>query len=247
MIISEYTFILVGFLQSLNFSIKNTKVKNMTIVAVIPAYNEEKSVGEVVSNTLKYVDQVIVVDDESQDSTSEIASQAGAKVVRLIVNMGAGFATRVGCDIAYNNGADILVTIDADSQHDPSEIPKLVKILKKENLDIVFGSRPRNEKMPMIKRIGNFGLSSIASLLFRIKIKDSQTGFHAFIREAYEKLRWNSSRYGVVSEFVVKTAKNKLRFKEVEVKTIYTGKKVGMGKRDALKSVLKMFWWRIRE
>lgn len=219
----------------------------MVTTAVIPAFNEDKTIGQVILETKKYVDQVIVVDDGSQDRTSEIALRTGAQVVRLIVNMGAGFATRVGCDIASLGGTDILVTIDADGQHDPSEIPKLVKTLENENLDIVFGSRPRTEKMPIVKKIGNFGLSLIASLLFRIKIKNSQTGFHAFTKEAYEKLRWNSSRYGVVSEFVVRTAKNKLKFREVEVKTIYTNKKIGMRKRDALKSVLKMLWWRIRE
>lgn len=219
----------------------------MKIIAVIPAYNEEATIEDVVSNTLKYVDKVIVVDDDSGDRTTEKAVKAGAEVAGLIVNMGAGFATRVGCDIASNDDADIIVTIDADGQHDPSDIPKLIEILKEENLDIVFGSRPRSEAMPLVKRIGNLGLSLIASLLFKIKIRDSQTGFHAFTEEAYEKLRWNSSRYGVVSEFVVKTAKNKLRFKEVEVKTIYGDRgKVGMRKRDAIKAILKMFWWRIR-
>lgn len=103
--------------------------------------------------------------------------------------MGAGFATRVGCGIANKQGSDILVTIDADGQHDPSSIPKLVKTLQDEKLDIVFGSRPRNEAMPLVKRIGNFGLSAIASILFGVRIKDSQTGFHAFTTDAYEKLR----------------------------------------------------------
>lgn len=219
---------------------------NMTIVAVIPAYNEEKTIGEVVINTKKYVDKVIVVDDNSQDTTYEKALNAGASVIKLNANKGVGFATRVGCDIACEEGADIIVTIDADGQHDPADIPKLIKTLKEEKLDIVFGSRRRNRHMPFIKRVGNFGLSLVVSFLFGINIKDSQTGFHAFTNEAYKKLRWSSSRYDAVSEFVVRTAKNKLKFREVEVKTIYTGKKIGMRKRDALKSFLKILWWRFK-
>ncbi len=218
----------------------------MKTFVVIPAYNEEKTIGRVASEARKYADEVVVVDDHGKDLTSEKAKEAGAITVRLVVNMGAGFATRVGCDIAVQRGADVIVTLDADGQHDPADVPQLVKTLEDERLDIVFGSRPRNEAMPFVKKVGNFGLSLIASTLFRIRITDSQTGFHAFTKEAYPKLRWESSRYGVVSEFVVKTAKARLRFKEVEVKTIYTGKVGGMRKRDAVKSVWKMLWWRVR-
>lgn len=216
------------------------------VVAVIPAYNEEKTIARVVAGALDYIDEVIVVDDHSKDQTYREAKGAGAVVVRLIVNMGAGFATRVGCDIAVQRDADIIVTLDADGQHDPADIPKLVSAMKDEKLHIVFGSRPRNESMPFVKRVGNFGLSTFATMLFGIKIRDSQTGFHAFTKEAYPRLRWESSRYAVVSEFVVRTAKSHLNYKEVEVKTIYTGKTGGMRKRDAIKSVAKMAWWRTR-
>jgi len=212
--------------------------------AVIPAYNEAGRISTVIKNTKRYVDQVLVVDDCSSDETCSEASDAF--VIRNPVNMGAGFSTRVGCDIAHRLGADYIVTIDADGQHDPHEIPKLKGHLVKNDLDIVFGSRPQDRNMPLIKRIGNIGLSTIASVLFNVRIKDSQTGYHLFTNAAYPRLRWVSNRYGVVSEFVMRVGRAQLRYDEVKVKTIYVDKNVGMSKVDAVKSVLSMLKWRFK-
>ena len=219
----------------------------MKTIAVIPAFNESKRIELVIKKTKKFVDEVIVVDDHSRDNTYEIARKAGATATRLISNMGAGFATRVGCDLAIKNKADIIITLDADGQHDPEEIPKLLKTLQEYNLDIVFGSRPRNENMPKIRRLGNWGLSFIAKVLFNSNVKDTQTGYHAFTSKAYPMIRWSSSRYGVVTEFAVNVAKNGLRCKEVEVKTIYVDKNFGMRKRDAVRATISMLKWRIKK
>ncbi len=215
--------------------------------AVIPAYNEAQCIGRVVKKTRKYVDQAIVVDDCSRDNTADRARDAGAIVITNPVNMGAGFSTRVGCDIAAESGARYMLTIDADEQHDPGEIPRLKKHLVEKELDIVFGARPQDKNMPLVKRIGNRGLSFIASTLFGVRIMDSQTGYHLFTAEAYPKLRWVSDRYGVVSEFVMRVGRAKLKYGEVRVKTIYSGKKTGMTKTDAVKSVLSMLKWRLKE
>ena len=216
-------------------------------IAVIPAYNESKRITSVIKGTRRHVDEVIVVDDHSMDNTSEVAKKAGAITVRLITNMGTGMATRAGCDIAVERGADVIVTLDADGQHAPEDIPKLLKHLNKNKLDIVFGSRPRDKNMPRVKRVGNFGLSLVVGFLFGVDVKDSQTGFHAFTRKAYKKLRWNSNRYGMVSEFVANVGKNRLDYKEINVRTIYTDKLAGMRKRDAVKAVVDMVRWRLKE
>lgn len=220
---------------------------NKKTIAVMPAFNEAKRIRPVIKDSLKYASEVIVVDDHSGDSTLQAAKDAGATTIRLVTNMGAGMATRVGCDIAVKRGADIIVTLDGDGQHCPDDIPKLAKVLRQQKLDIVFGSRPRNRNMPPIKRIGNISMSMAASFLFGISIKDSQTGFHAFTSNAYRKLRWSSNRYGIVSEFVANVAKNRLRYKEVNVKTIYTDKTRGMRKRDAAKAMISMVKWRLKE
>jgi glycosyltransferase involved in cell wall biosynthesis len=219
----------------------------MNTIVVIPALNESKRIAKVIGQTLSMVDEVIVVDDHSQDPTFEVAKKKGAKSIRLATNMGAGFATRLGCDIACSNEADVIITLDADGKHDPAEIPKLVKTLQKGKYDIVFGSRPRDKNMPWIKRIGNSGLSWIASFLFGVNISDSQTGFHAFTKESYPKIRWESERYGMVSEFIMNVGKHRLSYKEVPIKTIYTDKQTGMSKIDALKSAFSMLSWRLRK
>jgi glycosyltransferase involved in cell wall biosynthesis len=216
------------------------------VIAVIPMYNEAERVRGVIEGALRHVDAVVAVDDQSQDSSYEVARKSGATVLRNHKNRGAGYTTRKGCDKAAEMGADIIITMDADGQHDPEDIPLMLEPLRGGDLDITFGSRRRDSNMPPVKRLGNWMLSSFARMIYRIGIRDSQTGFHAFTREAYPGLRWESDRYGVVSEFVMRVSKNKLRYREVEVKTIYNEKDIGMTKVDALKSVAQMIKWRIR-
>ncbi|MBI1969954.1 glycosyltransferase family 2 protein [Candidatus Woesearchaeota archaeon] len=217
------------------------------IIAVMPAYNEAVRIGPVIDRVKRYVQEIIVIDDHSKDATADVARKHGAFVVRLITNMGAGFATRIGCDMAMEQGADLIVTIDADGQHDPAEIHKLVKTLQEKRCDIVYGSRPPRKPMPMLKQLSNKCGSFLISRMFGTAIRDTQTGFHAFTREAYPRLRWHSNRYGMVSEFVMRTGLNKLRYEEVEVKTIYTDKEGGMKFRDGFKALTRMIWWRMKE
>ncbi len=216
------------------------------ITAVIPAFNEGDRIGEVIKGTLKHASHVIVVNDCSTDNTSAVATACGATVLDLPVNSGAGYATRAGCDLALSTGAKIIVTIDADGQHNPDEIPKLIQLLNAEQLDIVFGFRPRNSEMPFINKVGGTLLYHLSNLLFNVAIKDTQTGFHAFTADCYPKLRWTSNRYAFVSEFIYKIYENKLRCKEVTVQTIYNDKLGGMRKRDGIKSIALMFLWRFK-
>jgi len=226
------------------FSETSQVVRRRKTIAVIPAFNEAARIKGVIEATLRYAGTVAVVNDCSTDDTSDIAGAFGAIVHDLKVNMGAGYATRIGCDWAVQNGAEIIVTIDADGQHDPDDIPRLANILIKENLDIVFGYRPRNQNMPLINRMGGTLLFSLSRLLFNVNIEDTQTGFHVFTKQCYPKLRWKSNRYGFVSEFVYKVSKHNLRYKEVPIKTIYYNEKQGMRKRDGIKSILLMLLWR---
>ena len=96
------------------------------IFAIIPAYNEEKQINSVINKTKKYVDEVIVVDDGSKDSTGEIAKKSNAIVLRHLVNLGKGAALKTGCDYAVKNKAGIIIAVDADAQHDPKEIPNFL-------------------------------------------------------------------------------------------------------------------------
>lgn len=221
-------------------------VDDYKTAAVIPAYNESERISYVICEVKKYVDSVIVVDDASADTTSQIAADCGADLIRLSSNRGVGYATRIGCDRAYSKGADYIITVDADGQHAPAEIPLLIKELRTRDMDIVFGSRERNSNMPLIKRFGNSALAMLFFLLFRIRINDTQTGFHAFTKDAYKLLRWSSDGYAASTEISVKVKEKNLSFSEVRVSTIYCGKKKGMMLEDGLLVVFLMVFWRFK-
>ncbi|OYT53602.1 MAG: hypothetical protein B6U72_05235 [Candidatus Altiarchaeales archaeon ex4484_2] len=220
-------------------------MKSLKTCAVIPAFNEEENIGEVVRETRKYVDNVIVVDDGSTDKTFEEASDADI-VLRHPVNMGKGFALGTGVEKALENGSDIFITLDGDNQHNPGDIPKLASILVDDKLDVVFGSRSLNGDMPLVLRFGNWWLCKTAQLLFGSRIEDSQTGFRAFRREAYDKIRWSSHHYSMDSEIVMNVGRNKLRHRQVPIKTHYHCRHKGTTVVDGVRIFLNMLFWRVR-
>lgn len=217
----------------------------MKTVAVIPAHNEGDSIAGVVERTREFVDSVVVVDDGSLDDTFVRAGDADV-VLRHAVNMRKGFALGTGVEAALGEGADVVVLLDGDNQHDPGDIPRFIDILREENLDIIFGSRQLNGDMPSILRFGNWWLTTSTRFLFGINILDTQSGFRVFRREAYEKLRWSSHDYGVESEMIANTAKHNLRYREIPIKTVYHGSYRGTTVLDGLRIFLGMLWWRIR-
>ena len=195
--------------------------KNLKIIAVVPTYNEEKNVGRVVKEVKKYVDEVIAVIDGCVDNSLERAKKSGAIILDNKINRGLGYTLRRGSEDAIKRGADIIVTIDSDGQHNPEDIIKLTDILVKENLDVVIGSRPHDANMPPIKKFGNWGLAMMSRVLFGASIIDTQSGFKAFTPNAYKKMKWGADRYSICSEIAMRIAANKLKYKEVTVKTIY--------------------------
>ncbi len=219
--------------------------KSLKVMAVVPAYNESRYIQQSVEAIQNYVDKVIVVNDGSRDDTAEKARKTGATVLTHIINMGLGFSLRTGAEAAVKDGADVIVTIDGDGQHDASEIPKLVKVLEEENLDIVIGCRPQSKDMPFIKKAGNLGIFIIEKTLFGAEVVDTQSGFRVFRASAWPKLRWNSDRYEVSSEIVKNIGLNRLRFKEVPIRTIYNEKYKGTSIFDGLKIGGRMVLWKL--
>ena len=198
------------------------KVKKvgMKAIAVIPAYNDGKHVGAVVRGAVRYVDEVIAVDDGSRDSTGIVADKAGANVIRLAENRGQGYATRIGVERALKLGAGWIVLLDADGQHPPDKIPELLGKLGK-GYDFVFTVRKRDAEMPVMRRFGNWFLTLAACILTGLSISDSQSGFKAFTADAYRKMKLTSDRYGVCSEMAFEASRNGLKYCEVEIPTIY--------------------------
>jgi glycosyltransferase involved in cell wall biosynthesis len=142
-------------------------------------------------------------------------------------------------------GADFIVTLDGDGQHAPGDIPKLVGTLRKEKLDIVLGSRYLKTEMPVTKQLGNWLLSSASRIFFGVDVKDTQCGFKAFTRQAYGKIRWDSRNYSVESEIIMRTGKEKLKYKEIPIRTIYQDKFKGTTIIDGARIFFRMLWWRM--
>jgi len=200
----------------------------MRIIAVIPAYNEEMNIGSVVSGTLKYVDRVYVIDNNSKDETVSIAEKAGA-IVFTEYEKGAGAATSHGwcvCKELIRMGeCDIVVTLDGDGQHNPDDIPWLIAPISNNDADVVLGTRFVNpEIMPGYRKFGNKVITLCANLYYHGDwITDAQCGFRAFNRLALTALTIQEKSYGLIIEAIMKSRSLGLRIAEVPVQCIYRG------------------------
>jgi glycosyltransferase involved in cell wall biosynthesis len=152
-----------------------------SITALLPAYNEEISIGSVVLRTRQYADRVIVIDDGRRDRTAEVAALAGAEVLRHSENQGKGAALKTG--FASLKGDGVIVTIDTDGQHDPADIPRLVAPIMAGEADMVNGSRYLNgnkKDTPLYRRLGQKVLDLFTNMDSGLAVTDSQSGFRAF-------------------------------------------------------------------
>ena len=167
----------------------------MKTVVCVPALNEERTIRGVVRGLREHCDEVIVIDDGSEDATSSVATSAGATVVRHRANLGKGAALLTGCELALRGGATVLAFCDADGQHLPSELGGLLRPIEQGEADIVFGARALGDgtSMPEVSRFGNRFLSAATRVLFRTPLHDTQCGFRAITRSAYETVSWGSS------------------------------------------------------
>ncbi len=193
------------------------------VVAVLPAFNEAGHVGKVVRAVRPYVDAVVVVDDGSRDTTSQEAREAGAVVLRHLVNRGAGGSTMTGLKAAARLGAEIVVTLDADGQHLPEEISRVIAPIERGEADFVIGSRLLQPKgMPRSRLLANRVADLCLRILFGVQVCDSQSGFRAQSRLVIENIDVRTSRFETISEIVVEVARRKFRVAHVPITVIYT-------------------------
>lgn len=198
------------------------------ITAVIPAYNEESTVGMVVEGARKHAAEVLVVDDGSEDATSIRAIESGARVVRIPKNSGKAYALSIGLTTAALNGGDIVVCLDADGQHDPDDIPKVVGPILSGNADMVIGSRfldaHAKELIPAYRRFGQSVLTLATNTGSSIKITDSQSGFRAFRKEVLDGFDYSKAEgMAIESSMARDAAKRGLRIVEVPIVAKYEG------------------------
>ncbi|MEM3462439.1 MAG: glycosyltransferase family 2 protein [Candidatus Bathyarchaeia archaeon] len=208
------------------------------IICVIPSFNEESTIAEVVEGVKRHCDRVMVIDDGSTDGTSRIAQLHGAEVVRHPFRIGAGGAISTGLKAAVRMGADAILTIDGDGQHAPDEAPRLLRPISSGEADLVIGSRFLGDPspMPIHKRIGNRAISALTSIASGLRITDSQSGYRAYSRAVAEIVKHSSFGYGWASESIILAARGGFRVLEVPIRTIYHPKRRrGVGMIDGTK------------
>lgn len=221
----------------------------MRTAAIIPAWNEERAIAGVVSEAAKYVDMVIVVDDGSTDRTAACARAAGAIIVSHALNCGPGAATMTGICAARRLMLDAVVTIDADGQHNPNDIPRLLQPIQEDKADVVIGTRFRGHKnaVPMIRRIFN-GLGNIFTYIVTGKyVSDSQSGLKALGPKALQRINLHLSGYEFCSEIIREVVQHRWRVTEVPIKVMYSeytmakGQSFSRGVVTACKMLLRSF------
>ncbi|HKY60797.1 MAG TPA: glycosyltransferase family 2 protein [Gemmatimonadota bacterium] len=222
------------------------RVAGSKLVAVIPAYNEAGHIGAVVHAVRQFADDVVVVDDGSSDATGAEARAAGARVYRHLVNRGLGGGLATGLRAALRAGAEIIVTLDGDGQHVPSEVLDVAGPIRKGAADFVIGSRMLDPQgMPLSRRVANRLANLCTWILFGVHVSDTQSGFRAFSRRVAESIDLRTSRMEVSSEIVAEVARHGFRIVEVPITVIYTdyslskGQSLGVGLQTLVKLILR--------
>jgi len=205
---------------------RNEKPKLEKIIAAMPCFNEERCIGSVVLKAKKYVNSVIVIDDGSTDATAEVAAAAGAEVYQHGQNRGYGAAIRSALEKGRQLGADILVILDGDGQHDPKDIPSLVKPIVSGEADVVIGSRflGEGQRPPLYRRMGQRVLTAVTNLGSGQKVSDSQSGFRAYSPKALSALNLTEEGMSVSSEIQFAIRKSGLKIQEVPINVSYVDK-----------------------
>ena len=197
---------------------------HLNVVIGIPAFNEETSIAKVIVRSQRHGNKILVVDDGSTDDTAMIAKALGAVVIRHEKNLGKGAGIRDCFEWAKQSGADALVTLDADGQHDPSKIPLLLDTLETREADVVIASRTaRPNGMPIHRWAGARMLDHATQVKAGNRVVDAQSGFRAYSRKAIETLVAAELGMGVDSELILKADRAGMRIVEVPVSAAYSG------------------------
>lgn len=192
---------------------------------VIPAYQAAATLRRVVEATRRAVPgaRVYVVDDGSTDGTADAGREAGVTLLTHPVNRGKGAALATGIARALADGADVVVTLDADEQHPPTFVPALVEPLGTGAADLVLGARARTGAMPVGRRFNNWLSAALAARVGGQPVADAQTGFRAFTRAVAEAVRPSETSYDYEAAFLLGALDRGFRVRSVPIPTIYNG------------------------
>jgi len=210
-----------------------------------PAFNEAKTLGAVLSGLRAEGYRVVVVDDGSSDETAHIAAELASAVVTHPVNLGQGAALKTGIDYALSRGAEYLVTFDSDGQHRPSDIPRLLEALVRNQADFALGSRflGKPQSMPLVRKLLLCAATLFTSLTTGLYLTDTHNGLRAFTRRGAMALNFRQNRMAHASEILSDIAASKLHYAEVPVTIDYTEYSMAKGQRtsDLILVLLDLF------
>ena len=222
----------------------------MKIDIIIPVYNENQYIKTFLKDlfkeksALESIDKVIIVDDGSTDSTSDIIcnfKNEKISLVRYSLNHGKGYAMKQGLKRAKKARADAVIFIDGDGQHNPKHLIKFIEALR--NHHLVFGFRKLTKDTPYLRRLGNIIVKYIFRTFFNVKRHDLLCGFMAIRKELFSILVWESDDYGVEVEISAIVAKKKIPFEEILIDTLYHDAKKGVTLTKAFFILLKIPYW----
>ncbi len=230
-----------------NFGPKNDPMnKDSKIYIIIPAFNEESVIGDVLEEIRNAgYNNIIVVDDGSHDETCRKANSVENVVsLKHFINRGKGAAIKTGIEAAKLLGADIVVTLDGDGQHNPEDIAKMIKLIEDGN-DVVLGTRLKNPKgMPKYKILANYIGNFFTWTIYGLWVTDSQSGFRAYSKHAISLIDTRTDRYEYDSEIIREIHRNNLKYIETPIEVRYTeysmNKQNKMNLKNGIKTLLKM-------
>ncbi|WP_308575537.1 glycosyltransferase family 2 protein [uncultured Methanosphaera sp.] len=201
---------------------------------ILSCYNEEETLQEVVEELVERGFNVIITDDGSSDNSPKIARNLVTKYPQMVdyyrhvINVGLGGAIKTGIQAALSKDAEILITFDADGQHNPEDLYNMYPPIENKEADVVIAARDFND-MPRGRKFGNTVMNYITYIFQGKMVKDSQSGLRAFSRKAAEMITLNSPQYGVSSEIIGEIERKNLRLKEVPMTTIYDQRTIEKG------------------
>ena len=215
------------------------------IYIIIPAYNEATVIQSVINEVKSFgYENIIVVDDGSTDDTYNNAKSANVIALQLAINRGKGAAIKTGIEAVKMLEADIVVTMDGDGQHNPDDIHKMLKLIRK-GYDVVLGTRLKNPKgMPWYKILANYIGNFFTWIIYGLWVTDSQSGFRAYSKKAIRLIDTRTDRYEYDSEVIREIKRHKLRYKEIPIEVRYTDYSMNklnkQGVINGIKTLIKM-------
>ncbi len=209
------------------------------IYILIPAYNEEKHIGDLIGKIREITSNIIVVDDGSVDKTARIVRDNNAICLEHKENKGKGASLSDGYNYLLEKGADYIITMDADGQHSPYDIDKFINLAESNIFDIIIGNRMKDTAdMPLLRYLTNKFTSAVVSILSGQKIPDSQCGFRMVSTNVLRKVKIKSMNFDAESEILIKASRNGFKIGSVDIKTIYGDEK---SKINPIKDTIRFF------